>query len=262
MSAAGAVGIEETDHVTTSEEGPASGSTPGWRPDPKDPTRRRFWDGKRWSGLSVSADEPLEDPESATTPEGEKERRSSRSLNIALAVALVLVVVIGVLLVLGVGDDTPTEPVVPTEPLPTTVGDDADSDDDGDTVDERAEGTGDEDTAPNGEAPGPGTPGGATPRPNTDPTAECTVDPEVLLVLVEAHPPLQPFAGDLNVAEVRCAGDWATADVWATGTDVSLGVFQQGADGWEFVLLGSSEPCSGLDIPAETEALLGCDFDR
>ena len=249
--------------MTTSEDGPGAGSTPGWRPDPKDPTRRRFWDGKRWSGLSVSADEPLEDPtedpESGTTPGEEKERRSSRSLNIALAVALVLVVVIGVLLVLGVGDDTPTGPVVPTEPLPTTVDERAD----GPTGEDAAPSDDGEDAAtPNGEAQSPDAPGGAAPRPNTDPTADCTVDPEVLLVLVEAHPPLQPFAGDLNVAEVRCAGDWATADVWATGTDVSLGVFQQGADGWEFVLLGSSEPCSGLGIPAETEALLGCDFDR
>lgn len=233
---------------TTHDDGSERPRDPGWYPDPRDPSRRRHWDGSRWSELS--AGEAFGPPmRGRATAVG---RRSDRRAKAVMAAAAVLALVaVGAWLTLGTdrsedageGGGTTTGPA-------TTEGPEQPSDDElpatpGPLVEDPAGAAG------NGAVTSP-------PAPDDVVLADCSVDADELLARLREHPPLEPFAAGLVVGETRCVEDWSTAVVSAPDTDSALAVFVRGPSGWTLRLVGSSDPCTGLGIPVDAEGRLGC----
>lgn len=231
----------------------------GWYPDPRDASRRRYWDGERWSELTATGD-ATPAPVAGTTAhaggpgaQGPGDRRGL--LLIAAAVAVVLVLGAVGWAVLG-GSDDATDDAAATSTSGSSTTD----------------GTGPDGTGPDATDPTPApsvpastaAPDDAAPpttadaSPTDDPGAPCEADAAVLLGLLKAHPPLASFADGLGVERTRCVGDWSSAVVTSPDADRALALFEREGDGWTLVLLGSAEPCAGLGIPAADEATLGC----
>ncbi len=254
----------------------------GWYPDPRHPGRRRYWDGDRWSELSASTGstasrgptataEPDADlgpnagragpggrcttPDASVGPDGLR-RGPLRWAVLALAVSVALLALGW--WVLG-RDDRGTDSASPTTgssdlTTSTAVGSgEAGSPTTTGVTDPTAAAGPTEVTGADGTAAIPSDPGGVELTP-------CTVASSDLLSLLRSQPSLASFADSLLIDDVRCVGDWATAVVSAPDTDSALAVYRREGSGWTFLLVGSAEPCAGLGVPAEVQAMVGCDF--
>lgn len=224
----------------------------GWYPDPRDASRRRYWDGERWSELTATGDATPSAGNAADAgspgPQGPGDRR--RLLLIAAAVAVVLVLGAAGWAVLGGSDDaTDDAAATSTSASTTTDGPGPDATDPAPAPSAPAS-----TAAPDGDEPTTT----ADASPTDGPGAPCEADAAVLLGLLKAHPPLASFADGLGVERTRCAGDWSSAVVTSPDADRALALFEREGDGWTLVLLGSAEPCAGLGIPPADEATLGC----
>lgn len=231
----------------------------GWYPDPRDASRRRYWDGARWSELTATGDAAptlvAGSAADAGSPTAQRPGDRRGLLLIAAAVAVVLVLGVAGWAVLG-GSDDPTDDAAATSTSASTATDRSTPD-----------GTGPDPTDPTpapsdpADAPAPGDAAPSTTAeasPADGPGAPCEADAAVLLGLLKAHPPLASFADGLGVERTRCVGDWSSAVVTSPDADRALALFQREGDGWTLVLLGSAEPCAGLGIPPTDEATLGC----
>ncbi|CAN5425212.1 hypothetical protein BH10ACT3_BH10ACT3_02160 [soil metagenome] len=234
-------------------------SRPGWYPDPKDAQRFRHWDGTHWNGLSSSTLLHTDEEEGP----GHSGRRFDRRVVLTLCggVALVAVAVLAALLVSrddtvatlrsderaavgGSAVDSAPQAADKPDPGPGNTGGDEPADD-------SAEDDGGKDRA-----------GATSAAPTTslaETPEECVPDDAVLLATVQAYPPLASLAPTLTIADARCVDVWATAVVSSPDTDSALAVYQRDGDAWSVLRVGAEDPCSGLGIRPESEALLGCD---
>jgi hypothetical protein len=221
----------------------------GWYPDPRDASRRRYWDGERWSELTATGDATPSAGAAADTgdpgAQGPRDRRGL--LLIAAAVAVVLVLGAAGWAVLGGSDDATDDAAASsTSASSTTAGSGPDATDPTPAPSAPASTAAPDDAAP-------------TTTADASPTdGPCEADAAVLLGLLKAHPPLATFADGLGVERTRCVGDWSSAVVTSPDADRALALFEREGDGWTLVLLGSAEPCAGLGIPPADEATLGC----
>jgi hypothetical protein len=233
--------------------GPTEERAPGWYTDPKDASRRRYWDGERWSELAAGTGTTRR--VDASHPGADTDRRP-----LLVALAALTVVALGTVgWVVTRDDDT-------AEPSPTTAGtsDTTTSASPGSPApagDPTPTSAGTEPTATQPADPSETTTTSSEPTSQPDPAAlvPCQVDDQLLLGLLRQHPPLEAFADELVVERVRCLGDWASAIAYAESTDSALALFRRDQGTWSFVLLGSAEPCTALGIPPEAEPGLGCD---
>lgn len=234
---------------TPNDHPDSAGRSAGWYQDPRDPRRRRYWDGKKWSELAASSSPtPQTGTPEGATQEAPKSTRPADRRSIALVACAVLVVLVAIGVFWSIrtgGDDAPnsTRDLRSQEERSDVPGPDTSSED----------GT----TAPSSESTSSTDPSTA-PSSVVSPGESCHVDETRLLDLLEAHPPLEPFVDGLQVSGTTCSGDWASTVVKASDTDSALALFKMEGGEWTLVLVGSSEPCSGLGIPVESEAALGC----
>jgi hypothetical protein len=81
--------------------------SPGWYPDPRDPTRRRRWDGERWTHDVADGAVADGDPGTAGAAPGDGRGRTI-VLSALLVVVLALVGTVSFLVLGSDGDDAPT----------------------------------------------------------------------------------------------------------------------------------------------------------
>lgn len=230
---------------------------PGWYPDPRDPSRHRYWDGERWSELAAADAPGSTEPDAGEGAPSGTTARPPRTVVIALVLAAVALLAVAAWILTRDGDGGDEERTgSPTTAItPDASGEDPPSGSDTTTSPSDPPPSDPSDPSPT-DAP-PTSAGGAT-TPGSADLAPCEVDDTLLLELLREHPPLASVADGLTVERVRCVGDWASAVASATLTDSALALYRREGGDWTFILLGSSEPCTALGIPVAAEAELGC----